>query len=408
MNKSQSSFFWNMLQSIVFSFQTVIFLLIVTRKSDLYIAGVYSITYSVSQMFVSVGNYSMRSYQVSDAKNRYSFNTYLGSRLVSIGLMLFFCFVYSRFHGYSREKLIIIALFTVYRVFEALEDVYHAQMQKMNYLDVAARNAFFRIIIASFVFIVLFIMTKNLYLSSGLFAIVSALCFILFNTRIIKRLNLLVKPSFDNVWSLLLACLPICLGTFLYNYLSNSPKYAIDAVLTDDVQTIFNIIYLPVFVVSLLGTFIYNPSIGNMGILWNESKYSDFFRIIKKQILLLIALAVVVLIGGYWMGIPVLSLIYGVDLAEYKNVFMLLLCMGIVVAFDAFGNVVLTVMRKQYIIVIAYGLACGINLAVMNYLVRKYELMGASIAYGISMVVILIIMLVSVLVIFEKKRSQKI
>ena len=80
----KSSVLWNMISSMAYSFQSAILLLVVTRVGGLFTAGVFSISYTVSQMFASVGSYSMRSYQVSDVNNKYTFYNYLSSRMISV------------------------------------------------------------------------------------------------------------------------------------------------------------------------------------------------------------------------------------------------------------------------------------------------------------------------------------
>ena len=41
-------------------------------------------------------------------------------------------------------------------------------------------------------------------------------------------------------------------GAFLFNYLANAPKYAIDANLSEEYQTIFSILFMPIFVINIL------------------------------------------------------------------------------------------------------------------------------------------------------------
>lgn len=56
--------------SLLYSFQSALMLLVVTRVAGLVVGGIFSIAYTVSQMFASVGSFSMRDFQVSDVRNK--------------------------------------------------------------------------------------------------------------------------------------------------------------------------------------------------------------------------------------------------------------------------------------------------------------------------------------------------
>ena len=61
----------------------------------------------------------------------------------------------------------------------------------------------------------------------------------------------------------------------------------------------------------------------------------------------MIGLTVFVLAGGFVLGIPVLSVVYGVDLAGYKTELMVLLLGGGFLAYTSFYQMILTVIRRQ-------------------------------------------------------------
>lgn len=388
-NIKQNSVLWNMIASMAFAFQSAILLLCVTRAGGLFIAGIFSISYTVSQMFSSIGNYTMRDYQVSDTYNKYSFSTYVTSRYFTVVFMFIVCFLYSVFNGYSGEKLIIIMILCVYRAVDDIEDVFHGEIQKKGRLDVASRILAVRIIVASAIFCVVFAITKNLFMAS-LSLTISAICISLFlNWLVCKVYGIAHTLESKGVWKLLISCLPICAGAFLYNYLVNSPKYAINAILSEDMQTIFNILFMPVFVTNMVGMFIFKPYVLELGESWNSGKIRSFLGLCCKLSAAIMGIAVVVVIGGALVGLPVLSMIYGIDLSQYRGLFVVLLIFGGISALNSFALVILTVMRRQYVIIVAYIIALLINTIFMNRIVMRYQLMGAGMVYGLAMSVVL-------------------
>lgn len=391
-----ADFFWNMCASIVYSFQSAILLFVVTRISGLFVAGIFSISYIVSQTFAVVGSYSMRNYQVSDMKNKYSYGTYIYSRIISTIVMFVTCMVYSLLEGYTGEKLVLIAILCVYRAVDGYEDVYHGEMQKRNRLDVASRIVTYRIVISSAIFAIGVLCTNNIIFSTALLTISAVLLSWGMNAVAISVMDMQQKPQKNQVWKLLFEVAPICIGAFLYSYLVNSPKYAIENILSDDMQTIFNIIFMPVFVINMLSSFVFKPYVARMGIYWNDRNQKKFIKLLLLQVGCVLGITAIVMLAGFILGIPILEFIYGVDLKQYKLLFMMLLAFGGITALDAFALIVLTVMRLQNVVLVSYIVSLIVDVIFMNSLVIKYHMMGAGLVYGMSMVVILLVSLVGI------------
>lgn len=392
----RNSVIWNMIASLLYSFQSMILLLVVTRFGDLILAGIFSISYSVSQMFASIGSFSMRDFQVSDTNREYSFPTYFASRVVSLAVMVISCMTYALLHGYSGTKLLIVFLLSIYRVTDGYDDVIHGELQKRGRLDMAAKIMAFRIAMSSVIFVGVFLIFRNIILSTVCLTVIAICISFFLNRLIMSTQNLMYEFDFRKIWNLFIACTPVCAGAFIYNYLNNSPKYAIDNVLNEEMQTIFAIIFMPVFVINMLGGFIFKPHVHKMGELWNSGEKKQFLMLIFKQLVIIIGIAILVIIGGAFLGMPVLSLLYGIELGEYKWHFVVLLVFGAIAAINTFGTVIITVMRKQKFVMVSYVLALIIDVIFMNKLVEKYALWGAGLVYGM---VVATIMTVYILVI---------
>ena len=72
----RDSFIWNMAGSMLMAFQSVIMLMILTRTLGLKDAGIFTIAYANANLFLTVGKYGMRYFQISDMKGQFSFVNY--------------------------------------------------------------------------------------------------------------------------------------------------------------------------------------------------------------------------------------------------------------------------------------------------------------------------------------------
>ena len=81
-----------------------------------------------------------------------------------------------------------------------------------------------------------------------------------------------------------------------------------------------------------------------------------------------------------------LEMIYGVSLENFELIFSLLLLGGGVSAINNYYSVVITVLRKQRYLIIAYGVGLLICLLTTNYTVKNYMLLGAAWSFGCVMI----------------------
>ena len=87
--------------------------------------------------------------------------------------------------------------------------------------------------------------------------------------------------------------------------------------------------------------------------------------------------------------------------------FVLLLVFGSISALNTFSGVILTVMRKQIYILLAYVTALVIDVFLMNAIVEKYGLWGAGLVYGIAMLVVLCVCVAVIIANFMKSAVMK-
>ena len=403
-NIARRTYIWNLASSITFSMQSAIFLLVANRVSGNTEAGIFILLYVFAQNINAIGNYNLRDFQVSDIKEEYSFATYYTTRLLTCILMALVGVGYVLIKGLGFSSMLILASLVGYRFIECVEDVYHGIIQRRGRFDVSSICMTLRIVISSLVFCVAYVITKSPVIASLAMVVSSFIIFIYTITVLKKEFEL--RPSFsgEKILKLLVAGFPIFLGAFLYSYLINAPKYAINDLMSSDTQTIYNILFMPIFVVNMLSTFIYKPLIVRLSELWKDGKMSEFVKSMVKMSLIIMGLTLVVIIGGYIVGLYLLGLIYGEDLAGYKMIFSLMLLFGGVAAVAFYFNTLITIIRKQFYIILGYGGAFIISMFVTRPLVWSHGIDGAGYAYGIIVGSIAVFYLIA-LVIEIAKRS---
>lgn len=396
----RDSFVWNMAGSMLMAFQSVIMLMILTRVLGLQEAGIFTIAYANANLFLTIGKYGMRNFQVSDVREQFSFYEYRTSRYITTLLMIIISVVYVVYvgnkNGYILEKSLIIIWMCLFKVVDVVEDIYHGFYQQKGRLDIAGKALTIRLVVTVLIFAIGLIIFKNLLWVLIVSTVVtSVLCVVLTKWGYEALINSVrKKKKIANIVELLKICFPLFLGSFLAFYIGNAPKYAIDSILSDELQACYGFIAMPVFVIGLLNNFIFNPMIYKMSIMWNEGKVKKFVKLFVLQIVVVAAITVTCIVGAYLLGIPVLSILYNTDLGPYKRELLVLLLGGGFLALSGLLTTIITIIRFQRALVVGY-----IIVAIMAYiyspiLVKKYSMTGAAILYMILMAILCAIFIV--------------
>jgi O-antigen/teichoic acid export membrane protein len=407
----RDSYIWNMIGSLLMAFQSVIMLMILTRTLGLLEAGVFTIAYANANLFLTIGRYGMRYFQVSDIRNQFGFAEYKMSRVISsivmMGISIIYIIYAAQSNGYTMVKTQIIIWMCLFKLVDVLEDVFHGMYQKENRLDIASRVLSLRMVITIIVFGIGLIILKNLLISLIITTIVTTILFVLFTVWTFPYFGVKKrKADWNKVVKLLKVCFPLFVGTFFSFYIGNAPKYAIDAMLTDEIQACYGFIAMPVFVIGLLNSFIFNPMLYRMSMLWNEKKIKKFVLNTVGQVGIVAVITLVCIIGAYLIGVPVLSWLYNTDLSSYKTELLILLLGGGFLGLSGLLNAVITIIRYQQSLMWGYAVVAVVAFVFSDKVVGTYQILGASVLYTLLMGILCLIFIVLFIVgVFRNKKN---
>lgn len=397
-NTTRNGVIFNALSGGINAIQSVIWLMIITRVLGLTDAGIFTIAYATSNLFLMIGKYGIRNFQVSDVKKSYTWNDYYISRILTVIAMMAAALIYSLYMNlsgsYTIYKAIVVFLMTLLKAADAYEDVYYGMYQQNGRLDLAGLAMSIRLG-GQLIFLSVCVLFKlDLLISLILTNIFSwVLLFIL-----LKKFN--SKFEFDNISpnkkrikKIFILCAPLFLSSFVSYYVCNLSKYAIDRIMGEAEQAYYGFISMPVFVVFLFTNFIYQPMLKDISELWVEQKKLLFKKKLLSAVSLIGIISIIVLVGGWFLGVWGLGILYGVNMEKYKYELMVLLIGSVFYAFSAFFSVIITVMRKQKFALYVYVAVLIVFQFATTYLVKSDGIMGASLSYALSMGIVALLYL---------------
>lgn len=414
-NVNRSAYVWNALNAIISALESPVILMVLTRTNGVYDAGVFSIAFAIAGLMLYVGLYGLRRFQSSDVHEKFTFRQYHGMRILSCGAMLLASAVYCAysvmFSDYSITKTGVVMLICFVRCIQAYSDVYHGRMQQIGRLDVATKASAVRYVTEIVVYAAVLILTHNLIIATVAFA-ASSLAMMMLTSINVSRNYCGFKPDFTGIKLKLLIIegFPLFVSLFLNMYISNAPKYAIDAYLTEEIQAVYNMIFMPAFMVMLIANFIFNPILTSYAKMWlagTREQLNSLKKHIRRQMLIVAGLTVAGLIVALTIGTPLLSMIFGIDLGSYRWELFVVMIGGGALAYATFFSTVITIIRIQNSLLISYGaVAIGAKL-LSGLFVTHYGIMGAATLYAFLMTILAIILFV-ITAIKLKKRMEDI
>lgn len=395
----------NFVASIINASYSAVMLVFITRIVGVEAAGIFSIAMAYAYQCQTLGAFGVRNVHASDTNDEYSFSDYFYLRVLSCIMMYGLIIYYAFASGYDFEKALVIFSIGVFKSIEAIEDLYHGEYHRHNRLDIGSILQTIRYVVSVIILLILLIITRDLVISNLIATIVTIIIFIVQNRPYIKfYINEKIKFDYNKVKKLFIIVLPICISGFISAYIVNVPKYTIDRYLSQSIQTYYGILMMPVQVINMLSVVVYRPMINTLSVAYNNNDNKAYSSIIVKQVLLITALTIIAVFGGYIVGLDLLGIIYSVDLHNYMLPFIILILGGGLNTIAGFFMVVLTVQRNQNCLLLGYSITLIISLILSPTLVSNFGIIGASLLYIISSMLMVVIF--STLVIFEKRKNK--
>lgn len=260
---------WNSVGNLIYLGTQWLFTYIVAILLGFTEAGVYALAVSVCSTFHTIASYSMRNYQASDIERRYTDSEYAGSRIVTSIIALIGCGALVLINRYKPEPASCIMVFMLFKLTEAMSDVYQGSIQLRSRMDYVGISFALRGVATPAAFIVLLTITKSLVLALMGVTLASASIVCFYDRNKAHDLAYTSSISLSNILSLLKACFPTAAYGLLFAAAGQLPRMAIESTAGTEALGFYSSIAMPVSIIQISASFLFNMSrtlsIGNIG-----------------------------------------------------------------------------------------------------------------------------------------------
>lgn len=405
MENKKRDFIWNLIGTSINSFNSLFFMIVINHINLKSEAGVFTYAYSLICLFFILATFYNRVYQISKS-DKFSSKDFILYRVLSSILTVIIVFLFSIINGYNLFKLSVIMLICLFRMIEAISDAVYGVLQYKGYLYKSGISLSLKGIIGLIGFTLVDYFTKSITLALVSLIILNLAFFYFYDYKNVKE-YLSGKASFNNILLILKETLPIFIYSFLAMYVANICKYMLDYFDTEEAQNIFGIIFMPSTVIGLCSAYIVVPIITSLNDLLKSKKYKEFNKLVSKMMIILVGVGVVAIIAAYVLGIPVLNVLYGMDLSNYKNLLLLVL---VGATFYTLANVysqVLVLLNVHKMQTLIYVVMSIVSTLICYFLISSYKLSGSVYSYVIFMFILLILYLILYFYTLIKRRNEE-
>ena len=188
-NKNNAKdFTWNAVGLTLNACNSLFFLIVVRFINGLDVAGIFTYAFALCIFLYTFVIFYNRSFQVSDNKNKFSFNDYLTCRIITSIVGFIFIIIFAIANSFSFLETSTVLLLSIFRIIEAISDCFYGAIQKKNKLYQTGISLSLKATFGLLAFFVIDFATKNLSLAIIALIIVNLLVFAIYDFNNFRKL----------------------------------------------------------------------------------------------------------------------------------------------------------------------------------------------------------------------------
>lgn len=411
-NIEKRNMIWNMIGSFLYAFASMVLTMAVIALVGDQKGGIFTFAFTAfGQQMFTVAYFGIRPFQITDVEQRYSFGDYLHFRFLSCGTALIMGLVFVLMSdGYTYEKAMTVFLMVCYKVIDGFADTYEAEFQRCGRLYLTGKANTFRTLLSAGVFVTVLAVSRNLVAASGAAVAAQVAGVLIFDIGVIR---LLPQVDFNSSWTkckgLFQDCFLLFISVFLDFYIFSAAKYAIEANLNDTSMAVYGAVFMPTSVINLAAGFVIRPFLTELSFRWERKEFKLFLGIVRRLFFIILGLTVLAVGGAWFLGIPVLSILYGNIKQELELCRLSLVLIILGGGFNAWLNLFYytqIIMKCQKWIFAGYLTVALAAVVLSPMFVRLGGIQGGAFSYLLLMILLAAWFAASTMYVYRKEKKK--
>lgn len=338
---------WNILGSVSFIGAQWLMTILIVHLAGYSEAGYLSLGLSLTNIFTNIAYFCIRNFQVSDT-GKYSQSIYVTHRLAASVMAFLLYALFVIVNGYPAYVFVFLLLFMLYRLNEAVVDVFHGIDQRAWRLDIAGRSFLARGVLTLAAFLIVEAVTKNLVITTlAMLAAAYGVVFLYDIPRARKNEEFHIRWEKTALASLTRECFPLFLYAICLNAVVPIPRYFLEKLEGSEVLGYYASVAIPASLIQLLASYIYTSFTKLFSDYVAENRRKEFLLLFWKLLAAIIGTVVLALAGSALLGEWALVLLFTESIRAYAYLLVpTIFCCGLI-ALIWFVGTILTILRDM-------------------------------------------------------------
>ena len=383
---------YNTVGNLVYLLSLWLISVLTVRLSGFEAAGVFSLAMSIGNIFYFIAVYGMRSFQASDSVYQYAPRDYILLRGITTAASLVLLLGYLALAGYSVYVSLAIFIYSVYRFFEAYSDVFFGELQRVGHLEVCGVSMSCKGVLSVLAFALVFGKTQNLNWALLAMSAVACAALFLYDIRGYKKYrNRAVDQPAHPPMELLKAGFPMLLTTLFPIIVTAVPRLALERCWGEAVLGAYSSVSAPTVLITSIVPNVLAAFMTLFGLCYHRGEYQRLLKMLGIVLLCTAAFGLAACAVAFFLGDPVMSLIFGEAIRPHLYLLIPLILATTVYALSMAANSILISIRQPFWLTLCAASALVTSLAISYPLVRAFGEMGAVWAFGVPFAVQLVL-----------------
>ena len=363
---------------------TVLMTMLTGYVLDLASVGIFSFALMASQLLYTVGLFGANDLQMTDYDHRYRFGDYFKVKVVSTLAAMLICFILPGLLGLHGRKMACLFLLTTYMLINSAAELYQSMLFQAQRLDLSGKMLFFRMTVSLAGFAVVILIKRSLLQACAVLLLVNfaATCFSVRRwCGAYRDSPCILRDGKEK--ELFIESFPLCLSVLGFLLNINAPKFLINYFLTDEIQGIYTILFMPVYAVNLISQFIFKPYLikyaRNL-----EKQDGSFEKLLLSQTLFIGLCAGLAAFGMWLLGPWLLKLLFSKDLTAYRGWMGVFMVSGGIMALNQLCYYLLVLLKRQKMILANYSVGIIVSFTAGIAVIPHAGIMGTWLAFTLG------------------------
>ena len=378
------NFSWTFLGNAVLAACLWGLLAVLTKLGSPDVVGRFALGSAIASPVFMFAQLQLRVVLATDAEGAHRFQDYLGVRLLMLpGALLVVAAI--AYFGYSREQALVIGMFALVRLVEALSDIFYGFAQKNERMDLVARSLLVRGPAILILFGATFWLTRSLALSLVAYVAALLLAVLLIDGPQLHRLlretaGGSLRPRWDRraVREIVTLAAPLGLVMLLITLRNTIPRTFLESTYGEEELGIFSALSYLVIAGSTVIMALSQSSIARLSRYFAEGRRERFQATITK----LLGLGVLIGAGGVLLaavaGGFILELLYSPAYAAHTDLFVVIMIGGALLYLGSLLGAPVSAMREFRVQLWVYLVNVVLLLGLSWLLIPRHGSLGAA------------------------------